>query len=251
LFLEKIYSWLPASLRNLIRNCLFVLWQSKIQRFYRQIIPLNGLIFDIGANVGDYTDIFSKIGRQVVACEPQPQCFARLTKRFYSRSNIILLNQGVGPNPGHQTLFIASKHNPNSTFSQEFIHHSRYHQRHWDQTVEVKMITLKQLIKQSGQPDYVKIDVEGYESEVLSTLTQPLPLISFEFLSEFQPKTIKLIRFLESLGPHQYNLSLFLNFKFYFPQWVNASQLINLLQTHSQSNQWTGDIYARPKGSKS
>ena len=46
-------------------------------------------------------------------------------------------------------------------------------------TIEVS--TLDRQIERHGMPSYCKIDVEGWELEVLQGLNQPIPLISFEY----------------------------------------------------------------------
>ena len=41
--------------------------------------------------------------------------------------------------------------------------------------------TLDRLIAQHGVPSFIKIDVEGFEDQVLAGLTHPVPALSFEF----------------------------------------------------------------------
>jgi hypothetical protein len=47
--------------------------------------------------------------------------------------------------------------------------------------IEVPVVTLDALIAQHGEPAFVKIDVEGYEPQVLRGLTRPVQALSFEF----------------------------------------------------------------------
>ena len=53
------------------------LWSKKAERlksFYSTLIGLNGLVFDIGANVGTRVNVFLSLGLRVVAVEPQRKC---------------------------------------------------------------------------------------------------------------------------------------------------------------------------------
>jgi hypothetical protein len=48
----------------------------------------------------------------------------------------------------------------------------------------VNVATLDSLIDEFGVPDYAKIDVEGFDLEVLRGLSRPIPLLSFEYNSQ-------------------------------------------------------------------
>ncbi len=63
-------------------------------------------------------------------------------------------------------------------------------------------MTLEQLIAEHGRPYFVKIDVEGHESEVLRGLRQSIPLISFELiLPEFRANGPECVDLLEQINP--------------------------------------------------
>src|SRR6185312_4956889 len=62
---------------------------------------------------------------------------------------------------------------------------------------KVETNTLNHFIGQYGKPDYIKIDVEGYEKEVLYGLNQVIAYISFEAnLPEFLTESLQIIEYL-------------------------------------------------------
>ncbi len=162
------------------------------------------LIIDIGANVGNTVSNFIKVSNKVVCFEPNPTLSSYL-KNIFLDENVVVDNRGVSNKNGTQTFNISNA-NTISTFSEDWIKNSRFtNDYNWNNTVEVETITLDSIIELYGVPDYIKIDIEGYEYEVLTSFNTLLPntLIAFEWAEEQKDKIKSTLEHLNKLG---YNL---------------------------------------------
>ena len=110
-----------------------------------------------------------------------------------------------------------------STFAEHW-KTGRFSDSKWDEKITVNITTLDELIKKFGNPKYIKIDVEGFEHEVILGLTKKSGIISFEFTSEFIEDAFKSIDYLISLGYSDFNYSLGERRKF-FTQWTTANSI--------------------------
>lgn len=177
------------------------------KQYYSAVLPgQGGLIFDIGANVGDLSAVFLDMGYQVVACEPDLVNFRILQARFTGNKRITILQKAVAQHRGEALVYRSPAHGGSlSTLSDK-----RRQQLNGTEDEEgvisfgngkpVGLISLDDLIAAYGLPVYIKIDVEGFEQQVLSGLSQPVPLLSFEAnLPEFLDETMACLRHLDTL----------------------------------------------------
>lgn len=204
-----------------------------ISDFYSNIIKPNDLVFDIGANIGNYTAIFSNLGAKVVCLEPQKYCYTFLKLRFKAKKNIVIIKKAVDNEEKKKEIFI-SEHHGVSSMSSEWINNvkksGRFPTTSWDEKEIIETITLNQLITEYGVPRYCKIDVEGYEFNVLKGLKTKIPLISFEFSYENISVAINCINYLSSLGNIKINIILGNYMGYNLNEWMDKESFFNYLK---------------------
>jgi FkbM family methyltransferase len=121
------------------------------------------LFLDIGANIGSYTVLAGKaIGAHCLACEPVPTTFEALTRNIAVNrieGNVDAKRIAVGDAEG-SILFSTDRDSRNSVVGQDYSGH----------TERVPCVTLDQLLPTTNGSMW-KIDVEGYERQVLAGAT--------------------------------------------------------------------------------
>jgi FkbM family methyltransferase len=176
------------------------------------------LIFDIGFNVGEFTQTcFNKYPNcSVIAVEANPNLANNASPHFFTNYNFSLLNNVVSNVEGEEIDFYIS-HNATgvSTASTEFMENSRFtkgskhlgeNSINWAAPIKVQSITVDSMIERYGMPDLIKIDVEGYEYNVLSGLTQKANHICFEWHEEEKDNLYKILEHLQRLGYDQFGV---------------------------------------------
>lgn len=237
----------PSRLRRATRS--FWKWSEEDQRrfeFYRQFLHPNCLVIDVGANLGNRTKIFWKHGASVVAVEPQPGCADFLRSVFAGKSRFTLVEAALGPEPGQAAMMISSDHMISSlspAWVKAVRESGRFRDCEWNRTVTVAVETLDSLIARYGSPAFIKIDVEGFEDQVLAGLSQRVPALSIEFTPEFQQGTQRCIEHLTRLGEARFQFSLGESMRFSLDEWVDEKDLLRFLADVPDDT--FGDIYAR------
>lgn len=223
--------------------------QRRMRRLYAQFIKPGDLCFDVGAHVGNRLRAWDSLGARMVALEPQPQLM-QVLQRWYGRNPAItLLDQALGAQAGTATLHISSRTPTVTTLSRQWItsvkQDSSFSSVQWDQQVEVQVTTLDTLLAEYGVPAFCKIDVEGFELEVLRGLSQPIPALSFEYIPASIDVALGCIARLEQLDAYEYNHSPGETHQLQLDRWLDAGQMAAVLQAITRGS---GDVYARRIG---
>jgi len=216
--------------------------------FYRQFIPPESLVFDVGANMGNRAKIFVHLAARVVAIEPQKRCINILRSLQTRFPQLKLICSALGSNQGKAKMLISPDHTL-SSLSEEWVKTMRISNRFggdvWKSKKVVQVRTLDDIIKENGTPSFIKIDVEGYEDEVLAGLTSPVNAVSIEFTPERMNQSFRSIDRLDALGLKTFNFALGEVTTLELPLWVSADAVKEHLLVYTGDTVVFGDIYAR------
>lgn len=153
----------------------------KITRLVERLVPPGAVTCDVGANIGLVTLALAKqVGAtgRVFAFEPNPHVAALLEETLAASSltNVSLARYGLGARPGTMVLSVP----PINAGAASVVRRTE-----GASALAVEIRTLDASLRGSGADvQFIKIDVEGFEAEVLKGATQTLrrcrPLVLFE-----------------------------------------------------------------------
>lgn len=224
-------------------------WRPRqMRRLYGRFIQPGDLCFDVGAHVGNRLRVWRQLGARVVAIEPQPILFDVLQRLYGRSSQITLLDQAVGAEPGQAMLHISQRTPTVSTLSSTWMQavqrDASFAKVAWDTAVTVPVTTLDELMAQHGRPAFCKIDVEGFELEVLRGLSTAVPALSFEYIPAALDAALACVDRLQALGDYRYNHAPGETHRLRASQWLTPEEISQFLRQRTLQD-GSGDIYAR------
>jgi len=153
---EKVYRFIRNNSRNAFKD------QKKLLNNIE-----NGVILDVGAHIGDATELYRKyfFGSKIFCFEPFPKSCDYLKKRFTNDSKINIIERALGSKDETKSLYVSNFSNLNSL--------QRPNERAWGfadkKSVDVKTTTLDYFCYNNDikHIDILKLDVQGSELDVL------------------------------------------------------------------------------------
>lgn len=167
------------------RTMYFGLFEPRETRLLAELLNPGDIFIDVGAHIGWFTTMAARYvggAGQVIACEPYPSN-AALLKGNLARNNcqnVRLVETALGSRPGAINLAKAGEDSGGVTALD------------WarDGRVQVPMTTLDEVAADVGAVALIKIDVEGWEAQVLNGATRTLSNTE-HVLIEINPEALK------------------------------------------------------------
>ena len=166
-FLVTVKDKLKFMIRKEIRSDILILRNAFVYEEYGKYMPdIQGkIILDIGGFIGDTAIYFSHLGASIVyVYEPHPVLYQIMIKNIELNNikNIITKDFGVSD----ENSIISVKENksfsgPTSGFG------LKVPKEREGKTVEIKVVSLREIIEDIGEIDFLKMDCEGYELQSL------------------------------------------------------------------------------------
>ncbi|HEY0790885.1 MAG TPA: FkbM family methyltransferase [Chthoniobacterales bacterium] len=151
--------------------------------FLYSFLP-NRVAVDVGANQGDFMQVAADAGYEVFSFEPFPAAFQKLRARSSGRKNVKVFNFALGSVETSLPLHVATESGIDlrgdaslyNTFRPHFVRDNIQ----FDSTVEVPVRTISALVEAGEIPaaiDFLKVDTEGFDLEVIKGLGDLRPQI--------------------------------------------------------------------------
>jgi FkbM family methyltransferase len=173
------------------------------------------LAFDIGANIGRWTNANINNYDTIITIEASPYTFEELKNYTINNSNNIL-NYAVCNNDEKDIVFYHADADTLSTINKQWLTDikSRFYNYSHYKEITCKTITIDKLISIYGEPDLIKIDVEGGEYECILSLTKKVKQLCFEWASETNDITFNCLDYLLTLGFNKFAIQKEDNYTF-------------------------------------
>lgn len=167
-FIKPVKFYARKGLTGITGNIYTGLHEFNDMAFLLHFLRQDDVFFDIGSNVGSYTLLASGVIKaRSTALEPVPSTFDILTANINLNKLqhvVNLVNAGAGAKTG-KIAFTSGEDTTNHAVAE--------HETGLQDIINVPIVTVDSLLA-NGSPALIKMDAEGYESEIINGMTATL-----------------------------------------------------------------------------
>lgn len=132
-----------------------------IYDFVKDLVNENSVVIDLGANIGYFSYYISPLVKEIHAFEPTPETHKVLKKlkEYAELDKLILHKKAISSKDGFTTFYVY-EHNRTMNSLRELKNVGRVE-------LEVETVSLANFVNNFDTVDFIKIDIEGGEKELL------------------------------------------------------------------------------------
>ena len=178
-------------------------------KYMYNVAKKGDIILDIGANIGYYALLESRLvgdKGKVYAIEPEPRNIDLLKRNvsINDYKNIEIFHSAVGDKNGTEKLYVSSKSNWHSMVT--------FDEQGTEETIDVNILTVDTFLKDKEYPALIRMDVEGYEYNIIKgmkdTLTKEKPLKLFIEIHPQIMKEVDVVFLLTTLKQNNFEVAM-------------------------------------------
>lgn len=192
-------------------------------------LNITGIIF-IGANRGQYVNYFLDITDKLVCFEPVKENFEHL--KNYASEKVKIFNCGLGDENKTLPIFVSSNEGQSCSFLRPKDHLLDYPHVKFTHTEDCEMKKLTNFQKEINGCNYIDIDVQGFEFEVLIGAGALLEKIDYIYMEVNRSETYENNKQVEKIDEYLKNYNLV------------------RVQTHWEARTWGDALYVRKSNLK-
>ena len=166
-------------------------YENEINWVLPHFISAESVCIDVGANIGSYSVIMAPICKKLISIEPHPSFRESLARNIALNQfeNVQILDFAISRAEGFATLYGPREDSSNKTAT---LKNLTEYQPQNSVEIPVQLVTLDSICKNEAKIDFIKIDCDWHDAEIIlsakETIKKHQPIILFEDLGSFPPQ---------------------------------------------------------------
>lgn len=159
-------------------------WELMLEFAYREILDRDSVVLDVGGHAGRHADVFARVLNcaRVVVVEPLPGHAEVLRNRYADLASVLVIESALGLEDG-TTDFVFNAGSPEESGIRQRAYNVPEN-AHLEE-LQVRLLRLDTLCRDLDRLDFIKIDTEGGEVDILlggiESLSRFRPVLSVEY----------------------------------------------------------------------